>query len=93
MASDCNKDCSNPEKREVNHAITIVGYGISDRKGCSEYWLVKNSWGTNWGHDGHFKFCADRNGKDAEFGGCQIASYIMWPTMDDTKPSAEYYDQ
>ena len=92
MSSDCNKDCSNPDKREVNHAITIVGYGISDRKGCSEYWLVKNSWGTNWGHDGHFKFCADRNGKDAEFGGCQIASYIMWPTMDDTKPSAEYYD-
>lgn len=81
MSSDCNKFCSNPKHKEVNHAVTIVGYGKSERKGCDEYWLVKNSWGVNWGEDGHFKFCADRVGKDEEFGGCQIASYIMWPSM------------
>jgi hypothetical protein len=27
MPEDCDKDCSDPDKREVNHAITIVGYG------------------------------------------------------------------
>lgn len=67
-AEDCNKDCSDPNKKEVNHAVTVVGYGKSERKGCDEYWLVKNSWGTHWGEDGHFRFCADRNGKHAEFG-------------------------
>jgi C1A family cysteine protease len=49
MPDDCHTDCSNPDKREVNHAITIVGYGKSERKGCDEYWLIKNSWGTTWG--------------------------------------------
>ena len=30
---------------EVNHGVTIVGYGISDRPECNGYWLIKNSWG------------------------------------------------
>ena len=81
MAEDCDASCSDPEVREVNHAITIVGYGKSDRIDCDDYWLVKNSWGTQWGDHGHFKFCADRNGKSEIFGGCQIASFIMWPSL------------
>jgi hypothetical protein len=27
MDSDC--DCSDPKRKEVNHAVTIVGYGVS----------------------------------------------------------------
>jgi hypothetical protein len=81
MPDDCDKHCSDPDKREVNHAITIVGYGKSDRKGCNEYWLIKNSWGTKWGEQGHFKMCADRDGKHAEFGACQLNSFIMYPTL------------
>jgi hypothetical protein len=73
--------CSDPVKDEVNHAITIVGYGKSDVKGCDEYWLVKNSWGTFWGMEGHYKICADRVGKSKEFGACQINSAIMWPSL------------
>ncbi len=33
-----------------NHAVTIVGY---DEIG--QYWIVKNSWGSNWNGDGYFK--------------------------------------
>ena len=69
-AEDCDKECSNPDLREVNHAVTIVGYGVSDRDDCDEYWLIKNSWGTKWGEDGHFKLCADRVGQHEEFGQC-----------------------
>lgn len=54
---DCR--CSNPDKNEVNHAVTLVGYGKSDAPGCDEYWLIKNSWGPRWGEDGFFKFCMD----------------------------------
>jgi len=80
-AEDCDAHCSDPNKREVNHAVTIVGYGKSERAGCEEYWLIKNSWGTHWGEDGHFRFCADRVGPHAEFGQCQLNSFIMWPSM------------
>ncbi len=80
-ASDCNSTCSDPTKKEVNHAVTIVGFGKSERKDCEEYWLIKNSWGTTWGEQGHFKWCADRKEKTEEFGGCQIASFIMFPSM------------
>ncbi|XP_075991788.1 uncharacterized protein LOC142987119 [Anticarsia gemmatalis] len=45
--------CYQPNQR-VLHAAVIVGYGI-DNKGVP-YWLVKNSWGANWGDHGYFKF-------------------------------------
>jgi cathepsin B len=31
------------------HAIRIVGWGTEDGV---DYWLVANSWGSNWGEDG-----------------------------------------
>jgi C1A family cysteine protease len=40
-------DCSG--ERDINHAITIVGW--DDNKGA---YLVKNSWGTQWGEKGYF---------------------------------------
>ncbi|CAF3796512.1 unnamed protein product [Rotaria sordida] len=38
--------------KQVDHAITIVGYGTENGK---DYWLVRNSWGSNWGLNGYFK--------------------------------------
>jgi len=34
------------------HAIEIVGWGEQSNK---KYWIVKNSWGTDWGDEGYFK--------------------------------------
>jgi len=43
---------------EGGHAIKIVGWGVEDN---TPYWLVANSWNTNWGMDGYFKIRRGNN--------------------------------
>lgn len=38
--------------------MLIVGYGRDDDM---DYWLVKNSWGINWGDKGYIKMARNRN--------------------------------
>ncbi|KAI9120031.1 hypothetical protein K1719_009000 [Acacia pycnantha] len=59
---------------ELDHGVTVVGYGVSDN---TEYWLVKNSWGTEWGEEGYIRM--QRN-VDAQEGLCGIAMQASYPT-------------
>ena len=40
------------EGTDIDHSALIVGYGAD---GPLQYWLVKNSWGEDWGLEGYVK--------------------------------------
>ncbi|ELV13407.1 Cathepsin L1 [Tupaia chinensis] len=61
---------------ELDHAVLVVGYGVMEEASTNnKFWLVKNSWGKNWGMDGYIMMAKDRNNN------CGIASYAMYPTV------------
>lgn len=40
----------------TNHAVTCIGWGEENVNGNIEkFWILKNSWGQNWGDKGYFK--------------------------------------
>tara|TARA_Y100000389_G_scaffold176626_1_gene188282 strand:+ start:278 stop:1684 length:1407 start_codon:yes stop_codon:yes gene_type:complete len=45
------------------HAVEIVGWGIENN---TKYWLIKNSWGTEWGDGGYFKMIRGINNCELE---------------------------
>ena len=42
----------------MNHAVLTVGYGIEDTE---EYYIVKNSWGEDWGMNGYVIMARNRD--------------------------------
>ncbi|XP_050355878.1 cathepsin L-like proteinase [Nymphalis io] len=61
---DCNED-------HYNHAVTVVGYGVRDG---ATYWIVKNSWGEDWGEDGYVLISATNNN-------CHILEEAYYPII------------
>ncbi|MCO5580405.1 hypothetical protein L7F22_034271 [Adiantum nelumboides] len=61
---------SSPES--VNHAVLAVGYNV-DESG-TPYWIIKNSWGENWGMDGYFNMEMGQNM-------CGIATCASYPVV------------
>lgn len=61
---------------DIDHAVLLVGYGTDSGV---DYWLVKNSWGKDWGESGYFRVLRDMDKKDE--GMCGIQQTPSYPVV------------
>ncbi|XP_055957034.1 procathepsin L-like [Patella vulgata] len=57
---------------QLDHANLVTGYGVTNN---TEYWMVKDSWGTSWGMDGYIMMSRNRNNN------CGIATTASYPIV------------
>jgi len=59
----------------IDHCLVAEGYGVTDQG--VEYWLLKNSWGVNWGMNGYIMLAKNKGNA------CGVASYaaVAYPKL------------
>ncbi|KAK6152749.1 hypothetical protein DH2020_012388 [Rehmannia glutinosa] len=67
---------------ELDHGVVAVGYGTENGV---DYWIVRNSWGTDWGEDGYFRI--ERNVVGNPSGKCGIVMEASYPTKNGENPA------
>ena len=65
--------------RGTDHAVLAVGYGTDYSTG-QEYWLVKNSWGDNWGENGFIRIKMGTCGIEKAVSSQSCWSNCVFPT-------------
>merc|ERR1712063_63654 len=58
----------------LDHGVLLVGYGTEDG---TDYWKVKNSWGSSWGDAGYVKLLRGKGGS----GECGLLKQASYPVV------------
>lgn len=61
----CESSCS---QNNLDHCINVVGFG-------EDYWIIRNSWGANWGEQGYMRMARNKNNM------CGIATMAVFPIV------------
>lgn len=65
--NDCIEDLT------LSHSVLVIGYDL-DHRTEEDYWIIKNSWGKDWGMDGYMYFVRNTNN-------CGIAAFALYPVL------------
>uniref|UniRef100_A0A0E0GZ11 Peptidase C1A papain C-terminal domain-containing protein n=1 Tax=Oryza nivara TaxID=4536 RepID=A0A0E0GZ11_ORYNI len=75
--------------RHLDHGVLLVGYGSAGyapiRFKEKPYWIIKNSWGENWGEKGYYKICRGPHDKNK----CGVDSMVSSVTAIHTSKKEE----
>ncbi|ONK58179.1 uncharacterized protein A4U43_C09F9150 [Asparagus officinalis] len=66
---------------ELDHGVAVVGYGTT--QDGTKYWIVKNSWGADWGENGYIRM---ERGISVSAGLCGIAMEASYPIKTSPNP-------
>ena len=69
-----NIDGCPKQRRDMDHAMVIVGYG-HDPALKKSYWNIRNSWGTKWGENGYVRLAKDQDNM------CGVASMAYYAKL------------
>jgi C1A family cysteine protease len=58
--------------RDLNHGVLVVGYS---RELSNPYYIIKNSWGSDWGMGGYIQLALGENK-------CGVADDASYPEID-----------
>lgn len=61
-----------------NHAVAVCGWSSNN---TLSYWILRNSWGENWGHNGYIYVSAERNGTSPCTKGGLFTNYVLYPNI------------
>lgn len=68
------EQCSS-DPADQDHGVAVVGYG--SEKGL-DYWIIRNSWGEDWGEKGYMRLARGKNA-------CGVANSVIYPIVEKLK--------